>query len=137
MPAVARWPGRIPAGITSEQVCVTMDFTASFARVAGARLPAGFAYDGADVLDWVERRRPPQPRSLFWRGRRGENTRCAVRDGDLKYIVERRGPQTREYLFDLAADTAEQNDLAAARPAELARLRARLAEWEAEVRPRR
>jgi len=114
-----------------------MDFTASIARIAGARLPAGFAFDGADVLQWIERGRPVQPRTLFWRLRRGENTRCAVREGTLKYIVERKGPAAKEYLFDLDKDLAEQNDLSVGRPADAARLRARLAEWEAAVRPKR
>jgi N-acetylgalactosamine-6-sulfatase len=135
VPAVARWPGRIPPGTVSEQACVTMDFTASIARIAGARLPAGSAFDGVDILQWVERRQPPQPRTLFWRLRRGGQTRSAVREGGLKYIVERQGSETRERLFDLEKDPAEQDDLCAARPADLARLRAALARWETEVRP--
>jgi N-acetylgalactosamine-6-sulfatase len=137
VPAVARWPGRIAPGAVSEQVCVTMDFTASIARIGGARPPAGFAFDGIDILQLVERRQPVQPRTLFWRLRRGDQTRCAVRDGAMKLIVEKQGPQTRERLFNLESDPAEQNDLAAASPADLARLQAALAKWEAEVRPTR
>jgi hypothetical protein len=83
----------------------------------------------------VERRQPPQPRTLFWRLRRGSQTRSAVREGGLKYIVERQVSEARERLFDLEKDPAEQNDLCAARPADLARLRAALARWETEVRP--
>jgi N-acetylgalactosamine-6-sulfatase len=137
VPAVARWPGRITPGTVSEQVCVTMDFTASIARIGGARPPAAFAFDGIDILQLVEGKQPVQPRTIFWRIRRGEQTRCAVRDGAMKLIVERQGPTTLERLFNLEDDPAEQNDLSAVRPADLARLRACLAQWEAEVRPGR
>ena len=49
---------------------------------------------------------------------------AAVWDGPLKYLRRDTPEGVRERLFDLARDPAERNDLGAARPAELARLRA-------------
>ncbi len=137
VPGIARWPGHVARGAVSDQVCVTMDFTASIARIAGAEPPEGRAFDGIDVVRLLEGRRPIQRRTLFWRGRRGDRTRCAVRDGDLKYICDRRGDKTTEYLFDLASDVSEKNDLLAARPEDAARLKAMLEDWERQVRPTR
>lgn len=137
VPGIVRWPGRIPKGMASDQVCITMDFSASIVRVAGARPPADRPFDGIDVIKLLEERRPPQPRTLFWRGRRGDRTRWAVREGDLKYVRERRSGQTSEYLFDLAADVSEQHNLLAARPRDAARLKTMLADWEREVRATR
>jgi len=137
VPGIARWPGRIPRGLVSDQVCITMDFSASIARIAGARPPADRPFDGIDVIKWLEAGRPPQRRTLFWRGRRGARTRWAVRDGDLKYVRQRDTSKTSEYLFDLADDVGEQHNLLAARPDDAARLRALLADWERAVRPAR
>jgi hypothetical protein len=52
-------------------------------------------------------------------------------------VTQRQGTQTREFLFDLHRDPAEQNNLLDARPDDLARLKRLLAEWEREVRHQR
>jgi len=137
VPGIVHWPGHIEAGTVSEQVCITMDFTASIARVAGAQPPGDRPFDGIDIIKLLEERRQPQRRTLFWRGRRGNRTRWAVRDGDLKYVRQRTATETSEYLFDLAHDVAERHNLLADHPAEAARLRALLADWERRVRPSR
>jgi N-acetylgalactosamine-6-sulfatase len=137
VPGIVRWPGRIGRGVVSDQVCITMDFSASLARIAGAQPPADRPFDGIDIIKLLEERRPPQRRTLFWRGRRGTRTRWAVRDGDLKYVRQRHAGTTSEYLFDLAHDIGEQHNLLAARPADAARLRVLLADWERAARPAR
>lgn len=133
VPAVARWPGVIPKGVVSEQVCITMDFSASIVRIAGATVPHGRELDGLDILKLVETGRPPRKRTLFWRGRRGDRTWRAVRDGDLKYIRRTDGGRTEEYLFDLKEDVGETRSLLEERPEEVRRLKAMLADWEKQV----
>jgi N-acetylgalactosamine-6-sulfatase len=85
--------------------------------------------------------RPPswrvQPRTLFWRARRGERTWRAARDGSLKHLSRQDGATLTEWLFDLAADPAEKEDLLARRPDDARRLKTLLADWEHEVRPQR
>ena len=134
VPAVARWPGVIPKGVVSDQVCITMDFSASIVRIAGATVPRGREFDGLDILKLVETGRPLLKRTLFWRGRRGDRTWRAVRDGDLKYIRRTDGRRTEEYLFDLKEDVGETRNLLEERPKEVKRLKAMLADWEKEVR---
>jgi arylsulfatase A-like enzyme len=134
VPAVASWPGVIPKGLVSDQACITLDFSASIVRIAGAKVPPGREFDGIDVLKLIETGQPPQKRTLFWRGRRGQRTRKAVRDGDLKYISETDGKKSEEYLFDLKSDVSESHDLLAKRPGDTSRLKALLADWEKEVR---
>jgi N-acetylgalactosamine-6-sulfatase len=116
VPAVARWPGVIPSGTVSDQVCITFDFSASIVRIAGAKVPKGRQFDGIDILKLVEIGQPPQKRTLFWRGRRGDRTRWAVRDGDMKYIRAASAGRSEEYLFDLKDDVGETNDLLEKRP---------------------
>jgi N-acetylgalactosamine-6-sulfatase len=137
VPCLLRWPGVLPAGAVSDQVGITMDLTTSFARAAGVSAPPDRPFDGVDLVTPLAARQPPLPRTLFWRGRRGDNTWWAVRDGDLKYVRRAQGGAVTEWLFDLAGDVAERNNLLSERSNDVGRLRSRLAQWENEVRPRR
>ncbi len=135
VPCVARWPGVLRQGTVSQQPCMTMDFSASILRGAGAQSPRPL--DGIDVLKLVEAGRPVQSRTLFWRARRGESTRKAVREGDWKYIALHTGDKVQEYLFELAADPQEKSNLLGEQPETAKRLRQLLSEWEDRVRPSR
>jgi arylsulfatase A-like enzyme len=48
MPCVMRWPGRIPAGRITDEVCSTIDLLPTFAGLAGAALPPR-EIDGHDI----------------------------------------------------------------------------------------
>lgn len=137
VPCIARWPGRIPAGSESAQPAMTMDLTASFARIAGVAPPRSREFDGIDVLALVETGQPVLERTLCWRGRRGERTWRAIRDGDLKYVSDTNGDSFSEFLFDLKADPGEKHNLLAERPHDATVLKFMLEGWEKEVRPRR
>jgi N-acetylgalactosamine-6-sulfatase len=137
VPCIARWPGVLPAKATTDEVAITMDLTASLARVAGTTPPEGRAFDGIDILDRLAKGQPATPRTLFWRARRGDRTWWAVRDGAAKYVARKDGGRTQEYFFDLDRDPGEERDLSARRAGEVARLRTLLTEWETEVKPRR
>ncbi|NQU24121.1 MAG: sulfatase-like hydrolase/transferase [Candidatus Nealsonbacteria bacterium] len=136
-PCMIRWPGHVPKKIVSDQPAIMLDFTVSILRVAGSRPPKNLPSDGIDVLKLIEDGTPPQPRTLFWRQRRGECTMRAVRSGKLKYHTRRDGEQFDEHLFDLATDPAEKYNLLDARPDDVSRLKKLLTDWEAEVRPSR
>jgi arylsulfatase A len=52
MPCVMRWPGKIPAGKTNDEVCSTMDLLPTLAKLAGAPLPEK-PIDGHDIRPLV------------------------------------------------------------------------------------
>ena len=135
VPCVAKWPGALPQGAVSHQPCMTMDFSRSVVRAAGAKSARPF--DGIDILSFVEAGRPVQRRTLFWRARRGLQTRKAVRDGAMKYIILDDGTEAREYLFDLEADPQERNNLIADQPETALKLRGLLGQWERRVKSAR
>jgi arylsulfatase A-like enzyme len=137
VPCIVRWPGILPRGMVSSHLAITMDLTASITRVAGISPPLERPFDGIDILREIERGEPPRKRTLFWRARRGERTWRAVRDGSLKYIRRKDGDKFDQFLFDLDRDPQEKTNLLAKRKADAEKLRRLLAEWEAEVRPRR
>jgi N-acetylgalactosamine-6-sulfatase len=124
----------LAAGATCDAPAQTIDLTASILRAAGA---ATNSLDGRDVLGDLASGRAIPGRTLFWRGRRGEKTWRAVRDGPLKYVSLQTGAGLEEHLFDLAGDPGETNDLLAARGSDAVRLKERLEAWAGEVRPRR
>lgn len=128
--AFARWPGVLAAGATCDQVCATMDWTATLLAAAGAPASPAAPLDGIDLLPILRGGIPPRPRELFWRITQRARHRAA-RVADLKYLVTDQG----ESLFDLAVDPGETADLASRRPADLARLRDAYASWEREMLP--
>ena len=136
-PCLLRWPGRLPAGSTSDQVAATMDLTASILALLAPTATSSVSLDGVDVIATIRSGRVPFERRLFRRGRRGDVTWRAVRNGRPKYLVEQRGTQRIERLFDLVADPAKRRDPAADRPDDVRRLTTLLTAWEQEVTPRR
>jgi arylsulfatase A-like enzyme len=126
--AAARWPGVIPARSVTDQVAVTMDWTATLLALAGAEAPAAAPLDGIDLLPALTGQAPPRPRELFWRITQRRRAR-ALRSGDWKYLVTDEGT----YLFDLAADAGEKEDVGAARPEVKRGMEEKLAAWERQV----
>ncbi len=129
VPAIVRWPNRIPAGTVSDQVGITMDLTASILAATGAPVPAEAELEGVNLFPVWEGRAPELERTLFWRAGNGPAKSAAVRRGDWKLIVD--GPHT--YVFNLRTDLSERNDLARVRQDVARELRPLLAEWEAMV----
>jgi len=137
VPALARWPGVIPAGVICDQVCITFDFTASIARVAGVSPSPDRPFEGIDIVEHVSEGRDSFDRTLYWRKPRGDTVWKGVRQGSLKYIGEEQGDQYREYLFDLSSDLVEEKDLKDTYPNDFARLKELYDSWEEKVRQNR
>ncbi|MBN2329482.1 MAG: sulfatase-like hydrolase/transferase, partial [Candidatus Omnitrophica bacterium] len=93
VPCIIRWPGRITQSNRTDRVAMTMDLTASLARIAGVQFMAGRSFDGIDIIGDIEQDRATLKRTLYWRKRRGDQTWRAVRDGSMKYISDQRGEE--------------------------------------------
>jgi arylsulfatase A-like enzyme len=129
VPAIVRWPNRIPAGSVSDQVGITMDLTASILAVTGAPVPAETKLEGVNLFPVWQGRAPKLERTLFWRAGNGGGKQTAVRQGDWKLVVD--GVHT--YVFDLGTDLSERNDLAKWRQDVARDLQPLLTDWEASV----
>jgi arylsulfatase A-like enzyme len=128
VPAILRWPGRLPAGRTSDQVAITMDLTQTILRAAGVET-ADARLEGIDLLPLLTGSSPAVERTLFWRVVINSRQQRAVRSGNWKVLVD--GPQ--QMLFDLKQDPAERHDRAAEHPDLLRRLKAQIEAWEKDV----
>jgi len=129
VPAIVRWPGRIPPGKVSDQVGITMDLTASILAVTGAPVPAEARLEGMNLFPVWAGRAPEVERTLFWRAKQPNRSQRAVRRGDWK-VVDDAG---HTYVFDLHTDPSERHDLANRRQDVAQALWPLLAAWEADV----
>ncbi len=105
IPAIARWPGRIPAGKVSDQVMISMDWMPTLLGAAGTQTDPSYPPDGDNLLPVLTGEAAPHPRKLFWRFKAGEQR--AVRDGDWKYL----SIAGNEFLFDVVKDPRERGNL--------------------------
>jgi arylsulfatase A-like enzyme len=134
VPALMRWPGRIPAGTVSTQVGITMDLTAAIVAATATPVPQDARLEGIDLFPILQRQEPEVERTLFWRtaGPTPVNmNQKAVRSGDWKLLID--GAVTRVFLFNLKIDPGERDDYFARRPDLVQRLQQLLAGWERDV----
>jgi arylsulfatase A-like enzyme len=116
VPFIARWPGRIPAGGSSDALAGTLDLVPTFLAWSGGR--TGAILDGGDLTPLLSGGASPRSAHFWeWRGAK------AARVGSWKW-VEPGG------LFDLSVDLGEKDDLSASRPEKLAELKTAWASWK-------
>jgi len=122
-PMIARWPGRVPAGKTSEAVWYFADVLPTLAELAGARPPDGI--DGISVVPTLlGKKQATADRYLYWEFP-GGTLRQAVRWRHFKAL--RSAPDKPLELYNLAQDIAEQQNVAAEHPEVVARIERYLA----------
>lgn len=128
VPAIFRWPGRIPPGTVSGAMLSHLDLLPAFLNAAGLPQPEDRILDGRDCLAALATGASSPHERLFFHLRDA----VAVREGPLKLI--RPKAKAPWELYDLAADPSEEHDLAAARPAEVTRLAGLIETWQEEVK---
>ena len=130
VPFMMRWPGKIAAGTSFAAPISHFDIFSTASAAAGAALPTDRKVDGVDVLPYVSGTKAGLPhQTLFWRSGKYR----VVRDGDWK--LQSLDLPRRDLLFDLKADPTEQRDVAAANPAVVAALLAKLMAHDADQKP--
>jgi arylsulfatase A-like enzyme len=123
VPWIAHWPAVVPAGRTSAQQCMTMDWSATVLDACGVAADAAYPPDGVSLLGVLRDPAHAFARPMFWRmNHRGQR---ALREGDWKYLRV----DGHDYLFDIAADERERANLAGRDPARLARMRDAWEDW--------
>ncbi len=105
IPLIARWPGQIAKGITTQQVAIHMDWLPTLLAAADSTPAPNYPSDGIDLLPIMTAKATPFPRKLFWRYK--ANHQRAARDGDWKILKI----NDNTFLFDVAADPMERANL--------------------------
>jgi arylsulfatase A-like enzyme len=128
VPAFIRWPAKIKPNSVTTQVAITMDWTATILAAASAKPDPAFPLDGQNLLPVCTGGMPPFDRTFYWRMFQGRKQK-AMRDGNWKYLATDQG----EFLFDLAADPSEKNNLREQSPEIFQKLQVKYSEWEKAV----
>jgi arylsulfatase A-like enzyme len=128
VPAILRWPGRVPPHQVSDVPAITQDWTATLVELAGARPAPGHPFDGASLVPHLLDGAAPPGRDLFWRTR----SAGALRRGRWKLLRSASAP---DLLYDVVADPGEKADLALRYPDLVAKLAARWDEVAAGLLP--
>ncbi|HUP09270.1 MAG TPA: sulfatase/phosphatase domain-containing protein, partial [Caldimonas sp.] len=122
VPWIAHWPDAIAPGGTCEQLCMTMDWSATVLDAAGVDADPRHPLDGVSLLSVLRAPDRTFDRPLYWR--MNHRQQRALRRGRWKYLKV----DAHEYLFDLPADERERANRGTREPDRLASMRA---DWEA------
>ena len=142
VPMIARWPGKIPAGKTSDFPWMFVDFPPTAAEIAGTKSPLGM--DGRSVLPTLLGGKQEQAEFLYWElprydGKTGtfpdEVPMQAVRMGDWKAV--RPKPGVALELYNLKTDPTESKDVAKQEPVILAKIEKYLKTARTKPRPQK
>ena len=127
VPYFLRWPDQIEPGTTVNEAVHHFDLYTTIANAAGASLPTDRKIDGVDLLPIVNGNTDSiQNRALFLRSGASQS---ALIDGWKLNISD---PPGENWLYDLANDPTEQNNLAQSHPEKLRELQAALSRHNKE-----
>jgi arylsulfatase A-like enzyme len=137
-PMIVRWPGKVKAGTTSEQVWTFWDVLPTLADIADVESPKDI--DGISMLPALLGKNQSRQDLLYWEfHERGFDQ--AVRMADWKAV---RHGKDRLELYDLSTDPGEARNVARQNPNVVARIeeylktaRSDSAAWPIKDRPRK
>ncbi len=152
-PCLMRWPGRIPAGSTCNQIAGNIDLLPTFAKLVGVEPAKDRVLDGRDItpLMFDPKSGPVRDTHLYFTA---NQSLAAIRQGDWKLFLaapannaaakkkdaknaQADSDSTGPVLYNLATDPSETKDVAAEHPEIVAKLQAEAARREAEIKEHR
>lgn len=113
VPTVVWWPGRIPAGTSTDEITAMMDILPTFVKLAGGTVPTDHKIDGGDIMPLLTGQagaKTPHDTFLYYRGLKLEG----VRSGPWKLRLGE--------LYNLEKDISESTNVAAQNPEVVQRL---------------
>jgi arylsulfatase A-like enzyme len=117
VPMIARWPGKVPAGATSDHICAFWDMLPTFCELAGADLSD--RTDGISIVPTLLGQSDEQKKHdyLYWEFYE-KGGRIAVRLGEYKGVRMNviKNPEAPIELYRVTEDPGEQVDMSADHP---------------------
>ena len=122
VPMVFKLPGKFEQGTVYDHPTSTLDLFPTICAAAGIKVPAGIHLDGVDLTPFINGHSAGAPHeTLFWSN--GPN--IAVRQGNWKLVKS----YDNTWLFDLARDIGESENLADSKPGIVVHLERAYREW--------
>lgn len=135
VPCVMWAPGRIPAGTSTNAFTSTLDLLPTIAALTKSQLPTN-KIDGKDITSTLTSDRSPRKDLLFYSAR---GQLQGIREGDWKFLEitqtnrKNKSSKTTSYLFNLADDIGEQNNLLDQYPERVARMKIQMQRLDSEI----
>ena len=126
VPCIVRWPGKIPAGTTSDEFLTSLEIFPMLCAATEALPPKGVKLDGFDMLPVLQGKKKSSRQEMFWQRRLDKGARV----GRWKWVESSRG----NGLFDLRTDLSEKRDLSIEKPEVLKMMKARFANWKKQMK---
>lgn len=123
VPAIAWYPKEIIPGTQNESTVLSMDILPTLLSVAGISVSSKF--DGVDISPLLFGQSGQLERPVFWRYR----NQWAIRKGDWKYLRINED----EFLFNLADDPGERQNLIKTNSGKVNELKLLLEQWDNEM----
>ncbi|MFK8113145.1 MAG: sulfatase [Rubripirellula sp.] len=140
VPCVMWGPGRIPPGTSTNAFTSTIDLLPTIAALTDTPLPDSNKIDGHDISATFTTNDSPRDEFMFYSA---QGVLEGIRIGDWKYLEKR--PRARRnqpkpvnakvqtFLFNLAEDLGEQNNLHDQKPELVMKLKKRMTEIDEEI----
>jgi arylsulfatase A-like enzyme len=133
VPAIFRWPGKIPAGQVAAELVTSMDMYPTILKAAGAIVPGDREIDGNDLMPFLQGKELlPAREYLYYMRWNLEGIRC----GSWKFrnAVTHDEKDPVDELFDLESDPGEKFNVAGYFPEKAKELKARMKEMDDHLR---
>ena len=136
VPSFWRWPAAFQGGVDAAPLASNIDFFATIAEAAGAKIPEHIKLDGRSLMPllknpkaaWADRfvfiHASNQGGEIEKRKYEG----CAVRSGQFSLV-------NNKQLYDLKADPGQERDVSSEHATLVAEMQAAYNQWWAEVAP--
>ena len=127
VPFFAHWPSVLPKGTKYDKPVSHLDLFATAAAAAGVAVPTDRKMDGVNLVPYIRGEKSGAPHEkLFWSD---GGYQSVLKDG---WKLQVSALQDKKWLFDLAGDPTEQNNLVAQEPEKVAELLAELQAHKAD-----
>jgi len=149
-PALAWWPGKVPAGKVTDVITGGIDILPTFVGLAGGTVPTDNKIDGVDILPILLGKAAESTRKVQYYFYPESTALEAVRVGPWKLAMADQNPRTSKdwdkfkadpnfvpRLYNLDTDIGERRDVAAEHPDIVKRLQAIAAEMDKDLGAKR
>lgn len=116
VPFIARWPGKIPPGVVSNEIFHVVDIYATLAAIAEVAVPQDRPIDGVNQVSFLKGETQASAREGFVFFIKNEMRAAKWRDWKMHFVWEKEpneGANHLEtpYLFNLVQDSKEETDV--------------------------
>ena len=126
VPMIIKLPGTFEPNSVYDQPTSTLDLFPTICGAAGIKIPPKINLDGVDLTPFIKGKISGLPHdTLFWSN--GPN--IAVRHGDWKLVKS----YDNTWLFNLASDIGESNNIAKSKPEIVEQLETLYREWRSQM----